>query len=193
MLDPRLQFSANCILAQHNCLFHLQCQIRGPSVVELLHIHSPIPPPLTSVITCTIILILTIPVPSEIPHASKGSVMVHHPSEHVPYVPSSSSERNKGSTTGHEAGRDVDANMSVDSLEFVPPAPDNQIAGSVYAGDLGFGGRFHTWTPDHVVLETLEETRLSISKSALCHSRSVVLRDGQSQQLRTQSILQRHV
>lgn len=100
--------------------------------------------------------------------------MVHHPSEHGPYVPSSSSERTRGSTTGHEAGRDVNADMSVDSLEFIPPAPDSQIAFPVYPGELGFGGRFHTWTPDHVVLETLDETRLSVSKAALRHSRSVV-------------------
>ena len=104
--------------------------------------------------------------------------MAHHPSEHVPYVPSSLSERTRGFTTGHEAGRDVDANMSVDSLESIPPAPDSQITVAVYPGELGFGGRFHTWTPDHVVLETLDETRLSISKAALRHSRSVVLRDG---------------
>lgn len=68
---------------------------------------------------------------------------------------------------------DVDADMSVDSLESIPPAPDSQTTIPVYPGELGFGGRFHTWTPDHVVLETLDETRLSISKSALCHSRSV--------------------
>ena len=99
--------------------------------------------------------------------------MVHHPSEHVPYVPSSSSERTRDSATGHEAGRDVDADMSVDSLESISPTPDSQTAVPVYPGELGFGGRFHTWTPDHVVLETLDETRLSISKAALRHSRSV--------------------
>jgi hypothetical protein len=37
--------------------------------------------------------------------------------------------------------------------------------------DLGRRGRFSVWTPDHVILESLEGRKFSISKLALCESR----------------------
>jgi hypothetical protein len=38
---------------------------------------------------------------------------------------------------------------------------------------LGYQGRFTVWTPDHVVLESEDDFKLSISKAALIHSRQV--------------------
>jgi hypothetical protein len=82
------------------------------------------------------------------------------------YVPSSTSERTKSIQTNP----DSDIDMSCDALDTIP----GPLAVPACEGDLGFGGRFSTCKPDHVVLETLDGTKLSISKSALSHSRSVI-------------------
>lgn len=86
----------------------------------------------------------------------------------LPYVPSSTSERNKRIKTDHDPiGEDLES--CFDPLDMMDVLMDEPS----YEGELGFGGRFSNWTPDHVVLECLDGTKLSISKAALCHSRSV--------------------
>jgi hypothetical protein len=84
------------------------------------------------------------------------------------YVPSSTSERTKRIKTDHIT-EEHDSASSVDPLDTIDIPMDEPR----YEGELGFGGRFSNWTPDHVVLECLDGTKLSIAKAALCHSRSV--------------------
>jgi len=102
-----------------------------------------------------------------------------------PIVYSSSS----GTSSSSPASSSVSPPCRAASPTYCPSSPTHSPT-----SDLGYHGRFSTPGPDHVILESIDEHKFSISRAALVRTRSVHFTISQGcHSAYPQRVLQEHV